>query len=325
MIPYVCPTHGTALTVRPVPGQQPALACPEGCAFSLRDGIPRFVSGNNYADAFGLQWNTFRKTQLDSVTGTDITRKRLTRMMGGRINVDGLNVLEAGCGAGRFTEILLAEGARVHAVDLSSAVEANAANCGSHDGHRVCQADILHLPFAPGQFDVVTCIGVIQHTPDPEATMAALCRQVKPGGLLVIDHYAPGYPATPNRQYIREHLLQMPPEFCLSFCQMLVDTLWPMHDLLWNNRQHPAFHQLRSQFLKYSPLVDYHDAYGELGPDILRSWALLDTHDTLTDTYKHLRSAEEITACLAANGMTDITTALAGNGVEARARRSPGA
>lgn len=322
MIAYACPTHGTPLAVRPVPGQEPQLVCPEGCAFPLHNGIPRFVAGSNYADAFGLQWNTFRQTQLDSVTGTAITRTRLSRMMGGTIDVAGCTVLEAGCGAGRFTEILLAEGAQVHAVDISSAVEANAANCGSHPGHRVCQADITHLPFTPGQFDVVVCVGVIQHTPDPEATIAALCQQVRPGGQLIIDHYSPAYATTASRQNIREYLLKMPPEFCLSFCQMLLDTLWPMHALLWNNRAHPAFQQLRQQFLEYSPLVDYHDDYSELGPEILRSWALLDTHDTLTDAFKHLRSDTEIATCLAANGMTDIVTAYAGNGVEARARRA---
>ena len=49
--------------------------------------------------------------------------------------------------------------------------------------------------------------------------------------------------------------------------------------------------------------------------------ALLDTHDTLTDRYKHLRSGKEIAVNLAVCGMTDIHTAYAGNGVEARARK----
>jgi hypothetical protein len=48
---------------------------------------------------------------------------------------------------------------------------------------------------------------------------------------------------------------------------------------------------------------------------------MLDTHDTLTDYYKHLRSTEEIEAALRTAGMVDIETAYAGNGVEARARK----
>ena len=53
----------------------------------------------------------------------------------------GKNVLEVGCGAGRFTEVMLAAGARVFACDLSSAVEANYANCNSWPEYFVCQAD----------------------------------------------------------------------------------------------------------------------------------------------------------------------------------------
>jgi hypothetical protein len=51
----------------------------------------------------------------------------------------------------------------------------------------------------------------------------------------------------------------------------------------------------------------------------LKEWAILDTHDTLTDVYKHLRSAEDIADHLQRCGMVGIQTANAGNGVEARA------
>ncbi|TVM34456.1 class I SAM-dependent methyltransferase [Oceanidesulfovibrio marinus] len=321
MIPFTCPEHGGSLAVRPSPGGEPALSCPSGCTYPLVKGIPRFVPESNYTDAFGLQWKTFRRTQLDSVTGCPITRTRLTRLLGGSIDVEGQNILEAGCGAGRFTEILLEEGGLVHAVDMSCAVEANHENCGTHANHRVCQADIRNLPFQEESFDLVFCVGVVQHTPDPEETMAALCRQVRPGGRLVMDHYTHGYPVTASRKIIREKLLQMPPEFSLSFCEMLVNILWPVHVMLWHNRKIPGFGALYKQFLAHSPLVDYHSSYGELSPEILQSWALLDTHDTVTDRYKHLRSADEIAATLAAHGMVDIETQLAGNGVEARARR----
>ncbi len=166
------------------------LCCPSGCHFPIIKGIPRFVSKDNYAAAFGNQWNAYRETQLDSFTGVDISRQRLARCLGGSMDVvRGKRVLEAGCGAGRFTELLLAAGARVFACDLSSAVEANFANCYRANDYFVCQADITKLPVERQQFDVVVCLGVIQHTPSPEATIAALTDQVAPGGLLVIDHY----------------------------------------------------------------------------------------------------------------------------------------
>jgi hypothetical protein len=70
-----------------------------------------------------------------------------------------------------------------------------------------------------------------------------------------------------------------------------------------------------------SPLVDYFDSYPELGEARLAEWAVLDTYDTLTDRYKHLRTLEEIRDALRANGLTDIEACYGGNGLEARARR----
>ena len=297
------------------------LYCPSGCEAPVRRGIARFVAKDPYAAGFGLQWKTFRRAQLDSCTGTTISRDRLTRLMGGRMELSGLRVLEAGCGAGRFTEILLEAGAGVMAVDLSSAVEANYENCGHYPDYFVCQADILRLPVRPEAFDVVVCIGVVQHTPDPEATMAALCSYVKPGGLLVMDHYTHGYAATPSRRLLRSFLLRAPAPFALEFCQCLVALLWPFHRFLARCGRRRPLRWLRRRFLAVSPVVDYHDAYGRLGPELLRVWAVLDTHDTLTDVYKHLRGPEEIAARLRACGMTDVETTRAGNGVEVRARK----
>ena len=68
-----------------------------------------------------------------------------------------------------------------------------------------------------------------------------------------------------------------------------------------------------------SPVVDYHDAYFALGEKLLYEWAILDTYDTLTDVYKHLRSAEEIKESLMKNGMNIIEIKYAGNGIEVRA------
>jgi SAM-dependent methyltransferase len=296
--------------------------CPQGCRFPFTVNIPRFVEARNYASRFGFQWNTFGKTQLDSCTGTTISRDRLKRCLGGSFElVTGKDVLEVGCGAGRFTEVLLAEGARVVAVDLSTAVEANYANCHSSPNYFVCQADVLNLPFKPNSFEIVVCLGVVQHTPNPEETIKALCSHVKPGGLLALDHYTYGYSMPPSRRLLRAGLRRMPPRLSLFTCRMLVSFLWPVHSFLWRYRYRPQVQRLRQAFVRHSPVVDYHEAYGQLGPELLRAWAMLDTHDTLTDRYKHLRSAEEITTCLRQCGMTEIETVYAGNGVEARARK----
>lgn len=316
---FYCPEHHTLLGLDML-GQM--YKCEKGCSYPVVNNIPRFVSTNNYAKAFGAQWKSYQRTQLDSYTGKPISRDRLARLVGGDLHiVSNQFVLEAGCGAGRFTEILLQSGAHVLAADLSAAVDANYGNCHSYDKYNVIQADLLRLPVAPHQFDQVICIGVIQHTPSPERTIAALCGYVKPGGLLVIDHYSYDYPFTASRRFFRNFLIKTPSFFSIGFCRLLVAVFWPIHNLLWKYRRNSYIGNLRYMFVKWSPIVDYHDAYAELGSELLYAWAMLDTHDTLTDYYKHLRSAEEIESTLRTAGMVDVEIAYAGNGVEARARK----
>ena len=296
------------------------LKCAFGCTVPVVGGIPRFVPSDDYAAAFGWQWTHFQKSQLDSHTGTTISRDRLTRCLGGDLSVvRGKSVLEAGCGAGRFTEILLSAGARVFAADLSVAVEANYANCGESSEYFVCQADIRRLPVVPASFDVVMCLGVVQHTPEPEATIAALASYLKPGGLLAIDHYSDHYPVTAPRRVLRELLLRMPPERARRIALGTARALVPVHRALWQRRR--GFGRLRKYLGRVSPLVDYYDAYPELGTQLLSEWAVLDTHDTLTDQYKHLRKPNEIRETLEDLGLADIEVERGGNGVEARARR----
>lgn len=297
----------------------PALACPRGCRHPVVKGIPRFVGLDSYASGFGLQWNAFRKTQLDSHTGTSVSRDRLTRCLGGSLEaVRGRSVLEVGCGAGRFTELLLGAGARVLACDLSSAVEANYANCSAWPEYFVCQADARRIPVAPHTFDYVVCLGVIQHTPNPEETIAALARYVCPGGMLVIDHYSHNYALTLPRRLLRGLLIRLPSATAKRVAIAVARALLPLHRISWSEKR--GRWRLRAPLRRLSPLLDYYEDYPQLGEKLLAEWAVLDTHDTLTDYYKHLRSAEEIEASLASCGLVGLEVYYAGNGVEARAR-----
>lgn len=299
------------------------LSCGSGCTIHIRSNIPRFVPGDEYAISFGLQWNLHRQTQLDSFSGTTISRDRLQRLLGGSLDaVHGATVLEAGCGAGRFTELLLAAGARVVAVDLSSAVEANRQNCGTSERYQVCQADIRSLPFAPEQFDIVVCVGVVQHTPSPEETIRALYSHVRPGGTLVLDHYDERYPVTLTRSVIRWSMLRLDSEKAWRLSSAVVKALWPVHRALF--RASGGSRLLRiayGMWQRLSPVVDYQAAYPELSPTQHVSWALLDTHDTLTDRYKHVRSRAQIAEVLAELGAAEAFVTESGNGVEARATK----
>ena len=156
-----------------------------------KNKILRFAQTGEYATLFGDQWQAYKKTQLDSFSGIPITKDRLDRCLGElKDDLKGKLVLEAGCGAGRFTEVLLQKGARLVSADLSDAVEVNQENFPQDENHLVIQADINDMPFADETFDVVVCLGVIQHTPDSERTIDDLYKLVKKGGTLVIDHYS---------------------------------------------------------------------------------------------------------------------------------------
>jgi 2-polyprenyl-3-methyl-5-hydroxy-6-metoxy-1,4-benzoquinol methylase len=316
-----CPAHRLALAA-----EGGALLCAQGCRVPVVAEIPRFVRSDGYAEAFGRQWLSYRRTQLDSETGAPISRARLERCLGAPLaSLRGRSVLEAGCGAGRFTELLLAGGARVFACDLSRAVEANRENCRRWPEHFVCQADILDLPAADAAFDLVLCLGVVQHTPDPEATMRALAAKVKTGGRLVIDHYARPHGAARiaarlmPRTLLRQALIRMPGTVATRAASAITAALLPIHRLLW--RPGDAARAARRVFRAASPVLDYYDAHPELGPARLAEWARLDTHDALTDRYKHFRDAGQIRAALESAGLSAIEVAEAGNGIEARATR----
>jgi SAM-dependent methyltransferase len=290
----------------------------KGEQFPVVDGIPRFVASDGYAAAFGLEWKTHPLTQLDSVTGARISQERLERCLGRPVSeLKGLSVLEAGCGAGRFTELLVKSGALVHALDRSVAVEANKGNIGQQPNYSVAQADLLHPPFPPASFDLVLCLGVLQHTPSPEASIRGLWQMVKPGGWLVIDHYTWSFSlVTKLAPLYRLFLKDMPPAKSKRITDRLVSIFFPLH---WRVRNLRPAQMLLS---RVSPCLVYLQAFPQLGREQHYEWCRLDTYDSLTDYYKHLRTTNQIRATLASLHAQDIWVSPGGNGVEARCRKS---
>jgi SAM-dependent methyltransferase len=223
--------------------------------------------------------------------------------------------VECGCGAGRFTEVLLDRGAVVTSVDVTGAVDANQKTFPQGPAHRIAQADILGLPFEPRRFDVVFCLGVIQHTPSPELTIARLYEHVRPGGWLVFDHYAYrlGWYLSLKPLY-RRALRRLPAEKGMRYTERLVDLFLPLHG--------------RSRLLqmlvgRISPVYSYYGRTRGLSDEVHRSLALLDTYDGLMDWYKWFRTQAQIRRILEQLRLERIWIASGGNGIEARGRRPP--
>lgn len=315
-----CPEHRGTLVASADDG---GLLCGSGCSYPVVAGIPRFIDRSNYANDFGTQWLKFRTTQLDSATGISISADRLERCLGAPLpELEGKVVLEAGCGAGRFTELLVRSGATVHAADLSRAVEANSRTAqeagGNSQNYQVCQADLTRLPFAIGRYDVVLCLGVLQHTPDPEESIVSLARHVAPGGVLVVDHYSDRYHLPLARRLTRWIALRLTPRLRTPTVLVMSRAIVSVHRLAW--RRGKIAGHARQLLVRHSPVVDYYDSYGDRLPlPLLKEWSVLDTHDAVTDVYKHRRSLASLQATVEGLGFTVTVAREAGNGVELKA------
>jgi SAM-dependent methyltransferase len=269
--------------------------------YPVRNSIPRFVAPSNYADSFGFQWNQFRRTQLDSYSGTSISRARFVKETGWTRDIlEGKTVLDAGCGAGRFAEIALSLGARVYAIDYSSAVDACAKNLDLYHNLRVIQADIYNLPFREESFDFVYSLGVLQHTPDPFGAVLKLARFVAPRGQLVVDFYSKSFrDALHPKYFLRPISLRIPSDKLFKFLEKSVPLLLEISN---ECRSVPVIGRLLSRMV---PVANYTGKL-VLSADQIREWALLDTFDWLSATHDHPQSPRSLRAMLSGAGLSEI-------------------
>jgi 2-polyprenyl-6-hydroxyphenyl methylase/3-demethylubiquinone-9 3-methyltransferase len=97
----------------------------------------------------------------------------------------GRAVVDVGCGGGILSEAMARRGARVLGIDLARAVldvaELHALEAGISVDYRHIAAEAL-AEMRPGEFDLATCMEMLEHVPDPAASLAALAKLVRPGG-----------------------------------------------------------------------------------------------------------------------------------------------
>ncbi|HOV95731.1 MAG TPA: bifunctional 2-polyprenyl-6-hydroxyphenol methylase/3-demethylubiquinol 3-O-methyltransferase UbiG [Thermomonas sp.] len=101
----------------------------------------------------------------------------------------GAAALDVGCGGGLLSEALAKAGAAVTAIDLApnllKVARLHGLESGIKVGYRQVAVEVL-ADEAAGSFDVVTCMEMLEHVPDPAAIVAACARLLKPGGRLFL-------------------------------------------------------------------------------------------------------------------------------------------
>jgi len=102
-----------------------------------------------------------------------------------RANVAGKTLLDVGCGGGILAEAMAQRGATVTAIDMGEAplsvARLHALESGVSIDYRQITVEELAAE-APGSFDVVTCLEMLEHVPDPASVISACAKLVKPGG-----------------------------------------------------------------------------------------------------------------------------------------------
>jgi SAM-dependent methyltransferase len=284
-------------------------------SYPVLRGVPRFVPKSNYADNFGMQWNQFRKTQLDSYSGHSISSERF--WMATRWRPEDLKdqwVLDAGCGAGRFAEVALMAGAKVVALDYSSAVDACYANLNHHPNLYVVQGDIYALPFELESFPFVYSLGVLQHTPDVNKAFEALPPMLCKGGSLVADFYWKRFITMMHAKYLFRPLTKhMDPSRLFLFLQNWVPVMLAASKVLG------SLPLVGRALKRIVPVADYTGRF-PLSEQELKEWALLDTFDMLAPAYDNPQTKETIRLWFEQAGLLQVEVGhwghLVGRGVK---------
>jgi SAM-dependent methyltransferase len=224
MIPFHDPTTGTELHKNAgrweAPGGSPAYPVAGGVARFLPDldedtrQVQR-VFDYEHARHERSHWVRFRPELIDEfLADCELPRGFFADK----------DVLDAGCGSGRWSYALSELGAHVHSMDLTAAgPEALSAEIGSRSDVRICQADLYAPPFPAAAFDFVISWGVLHHTRSTRRGFASVARLVKPGGMLYVMVYPPApYLQGPGTDLLRAGMRRLSDEQRYKACRHLV-------------------------------------------------------------------------------------------------------
>lgn len=285
----------------------------------IRNFIPRFVSDPSYTGSFGEQWNRYRSIQIDSENDLNLSAERFYRWTDwNKDELAGQRILEAGCGAGRFTQIMLDAGASVYALDMSSAVDACWRTNGPHVNLSLVQADIYHIPHPMEFFDRIFCYGVLQHTPDPRQAFASLVRLLRPEGRIAVDCYLRSSSANrwTSKYRWRPITTRLSPQTLFNIIEWYIPKWLPVDTRL---ARVPLIGQWLTSII---PCWNY-TGFLPLQRKEIVSWAILDTFDALAPKYDQPQTLEEVASWFRQAGLSNVRVEPGSNGIVGNAVKSP--
>lgn len=166
-------------------------------------------------------------------------------------SLNGLRILDVGCGGGILSEALAKEGANVTGVDASAeslgVAKLHLLQSGLHVDYVESTAEAFADQHA-GEFDVITCLEMLEHVPDPASVISACARLVKPSGKLFFSTLS----RTPKAYLLAvlgaEYILSLIPKGTHDYAKFIKP-----HELSYDLRQSGLQTELM-QGLHYNPL-----------------------------------------------------------------------
>ena len=213
LVRLVCPGCRQRFEIRENSDRLRCVGCGE--EFFVQKGIPRFVE-QEHLSSFGRQWNKYE------VAHEDEDRATFHAKTGLRLDeLNGLRVLDAGCGGGRYSKVAAEAGATVIGADHSNAVDKAAQLCSHLNNVSFLQGDLKRLPLEPASFDFVFSIGVMHHDTQTRAVFDAVAEMVRPGGRMSVWLYRKcQWWQEAINTFLRRHTTKMAPERIEPWCKV---------------------------------------------------------------------------------------------------------
>jgi ubiquinone/menaquinone biosynthesis C-methylase UbiE len=262
-------------------------------SYQINDGVIDFTNNDNsinYVSSFGYQWVKAPKMQLDSFNGTTISKDRFFSALNiSSKKLKGKLILDVGCGTGRFAEIALKSGAIVVGLDYSEAAYVCASNLKYEENFISVRGDIYNLPFRKNSFDIVYCLGVLQHTPNVEKAFKMLPPVVKKSGYLVVDYYWKRLKTVAGWKYIiRIITTKLSIKSVDKILKILHPIIYPMSCLLAN------IPFIGKYLIRFLPILNYSNNYPQLNRELLKAWSILDTFDAWASRFDSPQTVKSI-------------------------------